>query len=174
MKKITLLLALFIVVGSTLQAQTKQDKKAAKAEAAQKEYENMKTLLTSEVFVFEGEWANSQGGKRINLISNPTFIKMENKIADGYLPFFGVSRGGSYGGNGAIEFKGNVENYTLTFDDKKQKATIKFRSKSENTEIYDVIMTVFSSLSSTVSINSTNRSVMNYSGKIKKLEKKAE
>lgn len=172
MKKITLLIALFIVLGSSINAQTKQDKKAAKAEAAQKDYQNMKALLNAEAFVFEGEWGTSQSGKRINLISNPTFLKMEAKVADGYLPFFGISRNGGYGGDGAIQFKGEVENYTITFDDKKQKAIIKFRAKGNNSEIYDVIINVFGSLSTSININSTNRSTMNYSGKIKKLEKK--
>lgn len=174
MKKISLLIALFIAVGSNLNAQTKQDKKVAKAEASQKEYEDMKVLINSETFMFEGEWASSQSGKRISLMSNPTYIKMNKKVADGYLPFFGTAQSGGYGSGGAIEFNGEVNNYILTFDDKKQKATIKFEAKGNTSENFDVIITVFGSLSTSVNINSSNRSTMSYTGKTKKLELKVE
>lgn len=163
-----------MVVGITLNAQTKQDKKAAKAEADQKEYEDMKVLINSKTFMFEGEWATSQSGRRINLMSNPTYIKMDANIADGYLPFFGTSQVAGYGAGGAIEFNGEVQNYTLKFDDKKQKAIIKFGAKGDASENFDVTITVFGSLSTTVNINSSNRSTMSYNGKTKVLEKKEE
>jgi len=172
MKKLVVLFLLLVVALNPISAQTKQEKKAAKAETAEKEYQAMKTLVNSGDFEFIGEWANSQRGKRINLMSNPTSIKMEGKEADGYLPFFGTSQSASYGSGSGIEFKGTVEDYTLKFDDKKQKAIIKFKAKGDNVETFDVGINVFGSLNTTVNINSSNRSPMSYNGKIKKLEKK--
>lgn len=174
MKNILILFSLFVFVGNSIFAQTKEDKKAKKAATAEKEYQAMKAIINAEVFTFEGEWANSQSGRRINLISNPTFIKMDAKKADAYLPFFGTAQVGGYGAGGAIEFIGEVQNYTVTFNDKTQKATIKFSSKSKTTESFDVTINVFGSLSASVNINSSSRSTMNYSGRIKPLEKKGE
>lgn len=174
MKKILILLTVFVFIGNSIIAQTKEDKKAKKSEAAEKEYQAMKALINAEMFMFEGDWANSQGGRRINLISNPTFIKMDAKKANAYLPFFGTAQVGGYGAGGAIEFVGEVQNYIVTFNDKKQKATIKFSSKSKTTESFDVTINVFGSLNASVNINSSSRSTMNYNGKIKPLEKKDE
>ena len=98
----------------------------------------MKDLINSASFAFTGEWATSQKGRRINLMSNPTFIKMDTKNADAYLPFFGTAQVGGYGAGGAIEFKDKVQDYTVTFDDKKQKAIIKFKTKTNTTEILNV------------------------------------
>lgn len=175
MKKLVVLIALFTFVINPIIGQSKNEKKAAKAEKALQEYSAMKSLINSGDFEFIGDWANSQSGKRINLMSNPTSLKMENKEVDGYLPFFGTSRGGggAYGGNGAIEFKGSPEGYAVEFDDKKQRASIKFSIKGTNSsEKHDIIMTVFGSGSSTVNITSTNRSVMNYTGNTSAISKK--
>ena len=176
MKKIFTLIVLIILVVNPIISQTKADKKDAKEALAVKEFEAMKVLVNSESYTFEGEWATSNRGRRINLISNPTFIKMEAENADAFLPFFGTAHSGAgYGGSGGgIEFKGEVKNYQVSFNDKKRKATIKFATKSKSSENFDVTITINGSTSATVNINSSNRSTMNYSGKIKKLEKKKE
>jgi hypothetical protein len=174
MKRKYLIIGMFVLAVTFVNAQSKESKKEAKAQAELKEYEEMKVLVNSEVFMFTGEWANSQNGKRINLMGNPTYLKLDKKIADGYLPFFGTAQTGGYGAGGAIEFKGNVENYTWSFDDKKQKAIVKFKAKGDTSEYFDVTITVFRSLSTTVNINSSSRSTMSYNGRIKTLEKALE
>ena len=176
MKKIFTLILLIIFVVNPIISQTKAEKKATKEAVAVKEYEAMKVLINTESYAFEGEWATSNKGRRINLMSNPTFIKMEAKNADAFLPFFGTAHSGAgYGGtDGGIEFKGEVQNYQVSFNDKKKKATIKFKAKGNSSENFDITITINGSTSATVNINSSNRSTMNYSGKIKKLEKKKE
>lgn len=176
MKKLFTLIALVILVVNPIISQTKEEKKAAKEATAVQEYEAMKVLINAESYAFEGEWATSNKGRRINLMSNPTFIKMDAKNADAHLPFFGTAHSGAgYGsGGGGIEFKSEVQNYQVSFNDKKKKATIKFKSKSESNENFDVTITIHGSSSTSVNITSSNRSSMNYSGKIKKLEKKKE
>ena len=176
MKKILALITLLILIVNPVVSQTKADKKAAKEAASIKEYEAMKVFINAESYAFEGEWATSYKGRRINLMSNPTFIKMEAKKADAFLPFFGTAHSGAgYGGSeGGIEFKGEIQNYEVSFNDKKKKGTIKFKAKSKSSENYDITITINGSTSATVNINSSNRSTMNYSGKIKKFEKKKE
>lgn len=169
MKKLFTLL-LLVIIG--FQPVIGQSKKELKAEKTQKEYESIKTLVNSKQFEFDGDWATSSRGRRINLMSNPTYIKIDNNSADAYLPFFGTGYGGSaYGGDGAIKFKDPLENYEVSLNDKKQKITIKFNSKGEN-DTYNVIITVFPSGSTSVNISSSNRSNMAYSGKISTLKKK--
>ena len=173
MKKLLALIVLLILVVNPIFSQTKEDKKAAKEATFLKEYEVMKAIVNAESYTFEGEWATTYKGRRINLISNPTFIKMDNKSADAFLPFFGRAfSGAGYGGtNGGIEFKGEVENYQVNFIDKKRKAIVKFKAKSKSSEIYDVSIIVNGNKTAIVNINSNNRTTMNYSGKIKKREK---
>lgn len=169
MKKLfTVLLLVFVgfqpVIGQT--------KKEAKETKKQQEYEAAKELINSKQYEFTGDWATSNSGKRINLISNPTYIKIDNSSADGYLPFFGRAfSGAGYGSDGAIEFKDPLENYKVEIDDNKQIVNIKFNAKGDKDK-YDVTMRVFGSGSATITINSNNRSTMTYSGKIKTLEKK--
>jgi len=169
MKKLfTILLLVFVgfqpVIG--------QSKKEAKETKKQQEYDAVKKLVNSKQFEFTGEWATSNSGKRINLMSNPTYIKMDNSSVDGYLPFFGRAfSGAGYGSDGAIEFKDPLENHKVEFDDEKQTVNIKFNAKGDKDK-YDVTIKVFGSGSATITINSNNRSTMTYSGKIKALEKK--
>lgn len=176
MKKIFTLITMVILFVNPVISQTKKDKKAAKEETAIKEYEAMKALINSESYSFVGEWATSNKGRRINLMSNPTCIKMEAKNADAFLPFFGTAHSGAgYGGTeGGIEFTGEVQNYEVSFNDKKRKATIKFKSRSKSSENYNVSITISGGSSTSVNVTSSNRSTMNYSGSIKKLEKKKE
>jgi hypothetical protein len=174
MKKLITLLVLAIFIASPIIAQTKEEKKAEKAEKSLKEYESMKALVNEGNYEFVGEWATSQSGRRINLMSNPTSLKMENEISDGFLPFFGTAYSGAgYGsGSGGIEFKGPVEKYSVKFNDKKQKITIKFSVKAkESNNKYDVSLNVFGNGSTSVNINSSNKSAMKYDGKTKVLEK---
>jgi len=170
MKKLFFLITLVIFVVNPVVSQTKEEKKAE----AEKRYEAMKVLINTGAFEFVGEWAISQRGMRINLISNPTFIKMDAKNADGYLPFFGTAQVAGYGQGGAIEFNGEVENYSLVFNDKKQRAIIKFDINGKTNENFDVLITVYENLNASISVSGTYRSMMSYTGIIKPLEKKEE
>jgi hypothetical protein len=162
-----LIITLFFVSPSI--AQSKKEVKAAKK---QQDFELTKELINSKQYEFTGDWATSNSGRRINLISNPTYIKIDNTTGDGYLPFFGISySGAAYNGGGGIEFKNELENYTVTFNDTKYVATIKFNVKGKN-DYYAIIARVFSDGNTSITITSNNRSVMNYSGNTAALEKK--
>jgi len=100
-------------------------------------------------------------------------MKIDNTTADGFFPFFGTGYSGAAysSGGGGIEFKNELENYTVTFNDKKQEISIRFKVKGEN-DNYDVSARVFPGGSTSITINSNNRSTMNYSGNTKPLNKK--
>jgi len=171
MKKLITLLVLVIFVTSPIIAQTKEEKKAAKAENSLKEYEAMKELVNSKSLMFVADWTTTQKGRRVDLMSNPNFIKIDNKNADIFLPFFGVSQIAAYGAGGGIEFKGEVENYNVKFDDKKQKATVKFKGKNDKSENFDFTIQIFGGGSTSVNVNSNHRNNARYNGKTTILEK---
>ncbi len=161
-----LLITLFFVSPSI--AQSKKELKAAKKQEA---YKVTKKLIDSKQYEFTGEWATSSRGMRINLMSNPTYMKIDNTTGEGSFPFFGTGYSGAAYKGGGIEFKNELENYTVTLNDKKQEVTIKFKVKGES-DYYSVIVRVFAGGNTSITIDSNNRSVMNYSGTTKALEKK--
>jgi hypothetical protein len=172
MKKIIALSLFLLFISTSIVAQTKEEKKAIKSEQALKEYESLKKLLNSGTYEFVGEWATTNSGRRINLFSNTNYLRIDAGEADIFLPFFGTSQNAGYGSGGAIEFKGKLQDYQITFNDKKQKATLKFTAKDEGTESFNFSIEIFGSGSTNVSVNSSYRSHIRYSGKTKKYEKK--
>lgn len=170
---ITLFISLFLVSSISF-AQTKKEKKQLKEEQKVQGFEEMKTLIDSNTFEFIGEWAISHRGRRINLITNPTFLRMNNQEADAFFPFFGerYSGAGAYGSDsGGIEFKTEVTNYDVSYIDKKKQVRIKFNAPGKG-EKFEITMLVFSNGNASVTITSNNRSIMKYDGSVKELEVK--
>ena len=170
MNKLFSLLFITLFLASPSIAQTKKELKAAKK---QEEYISTKELINSKQYEFTGEWATSNRGRRINLMSNPTYMKIDNTSADGFFPFFGTGYSGAAyaSGGGGIEFKNELENYNVSFNDKKYEISITFKVKGEN-DYYDILVRVFAGGNTSITISSNNRSTMNYSGNTKTLEKK--
>lgn len=169
---ITLFLAI-VVSGTVSFGQTKAEKKKLKEAQKDEAYQNMKDLIDAGAYEFEGEWAISQRGRRINLYTNPTFLKMDHEDAHGFFPFFGERFSGSaaYGTDSGIEFDTKVTDYKVTYNDKKRQVIIDFKAKGEY-ETFEVKFYVYSNSNGKITIISNNRSVMNYDGKVKKLSKK--
>ena len=166
MKKIILTLLLLSLI-TPITAQTKAEKKELKQEKAAEEYAYLKEFLSKGKLNFEAEWATTNSGRRINLIGNPNYLKIEDNKGDIYLPFFGTAHTSSVGfdGNGGIVFKGDLQKYTVDFNDKKQRATIKFNAKSKS-EYFDFTLTLYANKSGNLNVVSNSRSNMSYSGKI--------
>ncbi len=172
MKKTLLLFTLFILFTNLVEAQTKEEKKQLKKEAAEKEYKATKDLINSGAYTFIADWATAQQGGRINLLSNPNHLKIDNGNTDAYLPYFGVGHSASvgFGGNSGIEFKSAPENYKIDFNDQKQKITIKFTANNK-TESFDIILVVQKGRTANLSISSSARGSISYDGKVSLLEK---
>lgn len=150
-----------------------QTKKEIKAEAAAKEYEKTIELIEGSIFEFVADWATSTGGKRINLITNPNYFKINKDSADIFLPYFGVGHSPSIGltDNGGISFKGIMDKYSVKTNDKKQNISIKFTGKAQREQL-DFTLTVYKSGSSFLNVNSNARSGIKYDGETKALEDK--
>lgn len=173
MKNICLGLLLLTLSFSPIIAQTKTEKKQMKEEKAMQDYTATLDLINSGNYQFEADWAITQNGKRISLISSPNYLRMANGEADIDLPYFGVAHSptAGYGNGGGIVFKGSVDDYKEKTDDKKQKIAIHFSGKAKS-DRYSFKLTVFKNRNANLTVTSNNRSGITYDGKISVLEKK--
>ncbi|WP_396637761.1 DUF4251 domain-containing protein [Maribacter sp. R77961] len=106
---------------------------------------------------------------RIDLTGNPSYIKIMGDSISAYLPYFGERRvSGGYGANTDISFNGRVKDYEIVRDSLKHTYKIDFRME-QNTEVYDVHLTVFPSRNANLSLNSTQRSTIRYDGVVQEL-----
>ncbi|WKK66408.1 DUF4251 domain-containing protein [Lutimonas zeaxanthinifaciens] len=166
MKKYTALTLIFFMIFSISFGQTKKEKKAAKS---LKEYEQMKEVISGEAYDFQAEWATTLQGRRINLTSNANFMRIRKDSANIYLPYFGQSSSGGVAmtTNGGIEFSGLMQDYKVSYDDKKQKIVVQFNANSKN-ERYQFNMTVFKAGNTIMNVNSNYRTGIKYEGNTRK------
>jgi len=170
MKNTLLLILLFsISVGPTF-SQSKSEKKKLKQEKAAQEFEETKTRIDSQTYSFVATWANTQKGRRINLTTNPNYLKIDQQKADIYLPYYGEVHMASSGLNdeGGIVFKGEIENYKVKYNDKKRTTVISF-SAAGKSDKFDFTLTVFKSGGSNLVVYSNIRSSINYDGELRNL-----
>ena len=115
MKRTAILISVCMLMNSLVFSQSKKELKKEKEE---KEYQKILTLIEGQNFEFEADWATAQGGRRINLISSPNFLKIKNDSAIIYLPYFGTltSAASAMTNEGGIIFSGLMENYEMTKD----------------------------------------------------------
>jgi hypothetical protein len=111
----------------------------------------------------------------IDIASNSNLLKIQGDSITGYFPFFGEQRfGSSYpsGNNQGIDFKGIPKDYKVTENDAKHSVTINFKINDQHrtNEHYNVFITVFPNKRSTIQINSTNRTSIEFSGSIQALK----
>ncbi len=163
MKRIFLTVLFFALI-IPLNAQSKKELKKQKAE---KEYAATKELINSKNFVFEADWATTQGGKRINLTTNPNFLKVKGDQVSADMPYFGVAQSaiGYGGGDTGIIFEETPKKYNVEFNDKKTKAVIKFDANNKS-ESFNVILHVYKNGNASLSISSSKRNSISYDGKI--------
>ncbi len=165
MKKIYLAILFFAMI-IPLQAQSKKELKEQKAK---ENYAKTKELVNSKNFVFEADWASTQKGRRINLTTNPNFLKVQGDQVIADMPYFGVAQSAiGYSGDAGIKFETAPEKYSVDFNDGKYKITVKFdaRNKSEN---FNTVLTIFKNGNASLSISSNSRNHISYDGKVKPL-----
>jgi hypothetical protein len=141
------------------QEKTKQQIKEEQKTAKQKEVD---ALLESKEFEFVAVMAYPQGAKNI--------VRFKKDSIHSEMPYFGRAYSGiAYGGRGGLDFKGPIQNYSISKG--KKSYTIKAEI-NDSSDSYRIILTVFFEGNASLSISSTNRSSISYSGKIDKLKEK--
>jgi len=106
----------------------------------------------------------------IDLIANPNFVKVFGDSVSGSLPFYGERQfGAGYNANTGIEFKGIPTAYEQTYNAEKERFEIDFQI-SEKTEVFQVSLMLFSNKSATVSVTSTHRNSIRYTGNVETIK----
>jgi hypothetical protein len=149
------------------QEKTKQQIKEENKIAKQKE---VQALIDSKKYEFVAITAYPQGMRSVNMISNPNYLRFKNDSIFSEMPYFGRAYAGvGYGGSGGLDFKGPVQDFSITKN--KKDYTIKAKVK-DNSDSYTVILTVFFEGNASLTINSVHRNSINYRGSIDKLKVK--
>lgn len=111
---------------------------------------------------------------RIDLTGNSNYLKIDGDSISAYLPFYGERQlGGGYSNRTVgIEIDGEYRDLKVT-KGKKDSKEIRFSAKDKNStnENYNVYIQVFSNKTSNITINSSHRTRIRYSGKMTPLEK---
>ena len=168
MKKTILIVFVCMLMNTIVFSQTKKE---LKKEKEQKEYQDMTTLISGQNYEFEADWATSQSGRRVNLVSNLNFLRIKNDSAQIYLPYFGTLTSGAAAmtNDGGVEFSGLIENYELTVDDKKKKISVKFNATTKN-DTFIFYLTIFKTGNTLINLNSNFRSAIKYDGKTREIK----
>ncbi len=163
----TFLLICILTTGMVLVSQaqeTKEQKKQAK-------YDKVVAIVEAGKFEFIGRKANPQGGRQIDLTSNPNFLRIDGKKGIADMPYFGRAFSGGYGSTAGIEFDSELIEYTVEKNDAKYRVTIKFQVKgSDDTYKGTLDITTLENVSLTISSN--KKQTINYSGSIQKIAAK--
>ena len=109
---------------------------------------------------------------QISLIGNSNYLKVLGDSVAVYLPYYGERQmGGGYDSDGAgIEFEGIPTDVEITKDKDKQRYDIRFKMKDDS-ENFNVTITLFPDLTSMINVNSSQRFPIRYSGAVKAIPK---
>ena len=170
--KVLFILALSVLITTAGFSQEKT-KKELKAERKIEKQKQVEALVNSKEFLFTARTAMPQGGRSINLTTNPGSVEFHPDMIKSDMPYFGrVTGSAAYGGSdGGMKFEGKPEGYTVTA--KKKGYQVNAEVKGEN-DTYRLSLSVSSEGSSSLSITSNNRSVISYNGEISAPEKPKE
>jgi opacity protein-like surface antigen len=171
MKKFMLLALSLFLLSSTVQAQqAKEEKKKAKMEQAERDYQATKELIESNAYSFVALQANISGGGQIFMNTRPNYIHVNAGQTDIYLPYFGrVHASNAYSPEAGIKFKGALENYELKFNDKKQSITLAFEVERGH-ERHEFNFNIYKGGTTTLTVASSRRNPIVYTGSITRLE----
>ncbi len=107
---------------------------------------------------------------QISLIGNSNYLKVLGDSVAVYLPYYGERQmGGGYDSNGGgIKFEGIPNDLEITKDEEKQRYTIAFKMKDDS-ENFNVTITLFSNLTSMISVDGSQRFPIRYSGAVRSI-----
>jgi len=170
--KVLFVLVMSVLITTTCFSQDKT-KKELKAERKIEKQKQTEAMVNSKEFIFTARTAMPQGGRSVNLSTNPGSVNFHPDLIKSDMPYFGRVTGSvAYGGrDGGMKFEGKPEGYTVTVNKKGYQVSASV--KGEN-DFYRLSLFVSKEGSASLSVTSNNRSVITYSGEISAPEKPAE
>jgi len=185
MKTLRLIIVVFCCTSLSF-SQSRTERKRIKQDKLEASYNKTKALIESGKFNFEALWATPldndavrvgmslpggaqvfQGG-RVNLTGNSNYVRIDGDNAKLFLPYFGrvlFPRGYMGSTDNGIEFDGKIEDVKIEYNEKKKRIEYKFKAKKENDEL-DFHFSINADGATRLNLNSTNRQIINYDGKI--------
>ncbi|TXE05700.1 DUF4251 domain-containing protein [Gelidibacter salicanalis] len=155
-------------------------------------YQNLKDLVDSQTFEIVSNRASpfasaafsrvansrilgpGNSANNIDISANANRLTIKGDSISGYLPFFGEQHfGGGYNNNKtSIEFDDVPKDFQVMHDDQKHAVEIRFKidDKYRNSEHYDMMIILYPNLRSTIRVQSTTRSSIEYTGRVSALE----
>ncbi len=115
-----------------------------------------------------GLFPPGSSASQVSLIGNSNYLKIMGDSVAVYLPYFGERQmGGGYNKDGpGIKFEGVPKSMEITKDKEKQRYDIRFKMKDDS-ETFNVNITLFPNLNSIIDLNSSQRFPIRYSGSVK-------
>lgn len=168
--KILHLIFLMLLTGFTgsIQAQTKAQIKAEKAEKTELEFQQTLKLVESKHFKVKINKVYPTGGFDVSRFNPEGHINISDSTAEGRLPFFGRAYSAPYGEGGGIEFDALMQDFTMKVNTKKKNNKIiicRFSVRGKN-DTFQIQLEITSNEACSVDINSNNRVHISYSGEI--------
>lgn len=185
MKQLLLYSAIFMMLTgcSSNRSFTEQENRA---------YQNLKDLVTSRSFKIVSSSASPIASAAFSRVANSNILGPGNNAGNidisgnsnklmikgdsiqGVLPFFGEQYfGGGYNDNHTgIEFYDVPNDYQVIHNDKKHAVDIHFKmdDKYRHSDHYNIMITLYLNNRSTIRVQSTSRSTIEYMGRVSKLE----
>ncbi|MGB5236896.1 MAG: DUF4251 domain-containing protein [Flavobacteriaceae bacterium] len=169
-KYVVFVFSLMLLSVSAQEQISKAEKKKLKQEKAELEYQKTKDIVESDAYTFVALQAAPLGGGQffVNTIRN--YINVNEGEADLYLPYFGVVRApNGYSPEAGIKFKGELENYTISFDDEKQEIVVSFEIQRGH-ERHEFNFNMYKAGAASLVVASSRRNSIAYNGLITELE----
>ena len=156
---------------STLLSESKIEKVISNKDfEMQMQWANPLNTMALNSVLQSGLFLPGNNGSQINLIGNGNYFRMQGDTISAYLPFYGERRlGGGFGRNAQIEFKDVVQDLEVRQNNKKKRFELKFSINDMNhpNENYQVYLELYANKRGILNINSSDRTVISYSGTIK-------
>jgi hypothetical protein len=172
MKNLVLIAILMFSVVATNAQEEKKSRKERKAEREANLVEQTKKLVAAEAWQFDATNMLPSSGRSRSLTTSYNVVLKDSNV-DSYLPFMGVAHSAPYGGSDSpMIFEAPVEDYSVK-DGKKGGYIIKFTAKNKN-DIINYTFNVSSNGSTSLSVNSTNRQHISYTGDLVPIKEKEE
>ena len=169
MKRAVVTFVFIFFAFSLVSAQTREERKQAKQERIQNQYETAKELVTKGQFTFRSYWMNTNGGKRILLDAGSGYLTLNDNNASAYFPYFGIVRVATMYEGGGIEFNDEMIDYEVKFNDDRKIIIIEFKVTAKK-EKYEVLIQLHKGLSGSVTVFSNKRDQISYDGVVRGLE----
>lgn len=167
MKNLIISLGLILSLGfsSALMAQdetTREERKQAKKEKIERQYKATKHILENKEFVLEANFLGNRYGQRMPVTSTLNFIMVDSAEA---VIQIGSQSGVGYNGVGGITTEGQVTDFELNKNDKKNNFNLTMNVMT-NLGIYDIFMNISADGHASARISGLRGGQLTYTGRI--------